>query len=163
MKKRISRKPPTGAPEGTVWFGGPVDRFKITLRLFGEQLDPDEISALLGCTPTKAERKGIPISSADGGIHIPKTGRWSVTIHSEDCDESSDVNDGVKILLEELPSDPALWKSLTGTYTADVYCSLFLESSNRGFEISAEVSRMLSERNLPISFDIYFDMPELPE
>jgi hypothetical protein len=30
-----------------VWFGGPVDRFSITLRINGDDLDPDEISALL--------------------------------------------------------------------------------------------------------------------
>jgi len=38
MKKAVSRKPPTGAPEGTMWFGGPVDRWRVALRVYGEEL-----------------------------------------------------------------------------------------------------------------------------
>ena len=40
MNKTISREPPEGAPEGTVWFGGPVDRWRVALRVYGEDLDP---------------------------------------------------------------------------------------------------------------------------
>ena len=156
MKKPITRKPPTGAPEGTVWFGGPVDRFRITLRIYGEELDPDRISALLGCTPTRAERKGIPISTR-GGARIPKKGRWALEINSRDCDENDDVEDGIRMLLARLPSDRDLWVSLTSMYTVDVFCGLFLESSNRGFGISPEVSKLLSDRHLEIGFDLYFD------
>jgi hypothetical protein len=162
-KKPISRNPPSGASEGTVWYGGPVDRFRITLRILGEQLDPDQLSTLLGCPPTKAERAGVPIS-AEGGSRIPQRGRWSLTIESKNLRESDDVEDGIKMLLERLPSDPELWASLTRLYQADVFCGLFLETSNRGFGLSAEVSRLLADRYLDIGFDVYFDPPEqLPE
>src|SRR5271156_1381289 len=104
MRKTISRRQPQGAPEGTVWFGGPVDRFRITLRISGEELDPDRISALLGCRPPAAERKGTPVPSAEGA-RIPKQGRWSLTIDSTTCSESDDLEDGIRMLLERLPSD----------------------------------------------------------
>jgi hypothetical protein len=159
MKKMIARKPPSGAPDGTVWFGGPVDKFKITLRIFGEELDPDRISELLGCVPTTAERKGIPISSG-GATRIPKKGRWFLTIHSKDCGEPDDVEDGIKMLLARLPSNGDLWTSLASMYTVDIFCGLFLTSSNRGFGISAEVSKLLSDRYLEIGFDLYFDPPK---
>ena len=90
MKKAISRKPPTGAPEGTTWFGGPVDRWKVELRIYGEELDPDRISGLLGCEPSSAARKGAP---------FPKKGRWILEINSKDCDESDEVDDGVRMRL----------------------------------------------------------------
>ena len=160
MKKSMARKPSSGAPEGTVWFGGCVDRFRITLRIHGEELDPDQVSALLGCAPTVAERKGVPICSPAGDTRIPKRGRWSLTIDSNDCGESDDVEDAIRMLLARLPSDPDLWASLTGKYAVDIFCGLFLASSNRGFSVSPEVSKLLSDRHIEIGFDVYFDQPK---
>ena len=148
IKKPISRKPPSGAPEGTVWFGGPVDRWKVALCVHGEELDPDRISALLGCEPTSAARRGNP---------FPRKGRWILRVESKKCGESDDVEDGIRILLARLPSDGDVWVSLTGTYSVRVSCGLFLAASNRGFAISADVSKLLSDRNLEISFNVYFD------
>lgn len=159
MKKTVSRKPPSGAPEGTVWFGGPVDRFVVTLRIYGEELDPDRISALLGCTPTNAERKGVPIPSPGGNARIPKSGRWSLKIESKDYAESDDIEDAVRMLFARLPSDPEVWASLTKAYKVDVFCGLFLASTNRGFSISPEISKLLSDRHVEIGFDVYFDQP----
>jgi hypothetical protein len=153
---KIARKPPSGAPEGTVWFGGPVDRFKITLRIFGDDLDPDHITSLLQCTPTAAETKGKPIHIPGGATRIPKKCRWSLTIESKDCPEG-DVEDGIKTLLGRMPDDPEVWATLTSTYSVDLFCGLFLAAHNRGFELSEGLSRMLSDRRLQIGFDIYFD------
>jgi Domain of unknown function (DUF4279) len=38
--------------------GGPVDSASATLRIFGETLDPEYISGLLGCSPTRSHKKG---------------------------------------------------------------------------------------------------------
>jgi len=153
---KIARKPPSGAPEGTVWFGGPVDRFKITLRIFGDGLDPGHITSLLGCTPTTAETRGKAIDIPGRASRIPKKGRWSLTIESKDCPDG-DVEDGIKTLLRRLHDDPEMWATLTSTYTVDLFCGLFLAAHNRGFELSEGLSRMLSDRRLRIGFDIYFD------
>lgn len=151
MNKVLARTPPVGAPEGTVWFGGPVDRWKVSLRLFGEDLDPDRISALLGCEPTSAARRDDP---------FPKKGRWILQIDSRDCGENDDVDEGVKMLLSRVPSDPDLWAALARTYSVNVYCGIFIATANRGFGISAEVSKLLSDRGLEIRFDLYYDPQE---
>jgi hypothetical protein len=151
MKKASSRKPPTDAPERTTWFGGPVNRWKVALRVYGEELDPDRISALLGCQPSSAARKGAP---------FPKKGRWILAIDSKDCQENDDVDDGVRMLLARLPSDPVVWATLAKTHSIDVSCGLFIASPNRGFEISTEVSRLLADRGLQIGFDLYCDPPK---
>ena len=128
----------------------------ITLRLLGEELDPDRISALLGCAPARAHRKGFPIFGREGARNA-KTGQWQLTIDSRDGDERDDVEDGIRALLERLPSDSGLWTSLTSMYKVDIFCGLFLEAENRGFPISAEISKLLSDRHLDIGFDMYFD------
>jgi hypothetical protein len=148
MKNAITRKPPSDAPDGTVWFGGPVDRWKVALRVYGEELDPDRISVLLGCEPSSAARKGNP---------FPKKGRWLLEIQSDDCHENEDLDDGIRMLLARLPSDAGLWLSLTNACAVDMFCGVVLKSSNRGFAISAGVSRLLSDRNLEIGFDVYFE------
>ena len=144
MKKAVSRNPPTDAPEGTTWFGGSVDRWKVALRVYGEELDPDRVSALLGCEASCAALKGTP---------FPKKGRWILEIDSKDCGENDDVDDGVRMLLARLPSDPDVWASLANIYSVDVFCGLFVTSPNRGFGITTEVSRLLSDRGLQIEFD----------
>jgi hypothetical protein len=160
MKNTMSRKPPSGAPEGTEWFGGPVDRYRITLRIVGYDLDPDQISAMLGCPPTKAERAGVPISMAGGHTRIPKRGRWFLQIDSRDCGQNEDVENGIRTLLTRLPSSPNLWSSLTKTYAVDIFCGLFLSKTNRGFSLAADLSTLLSDRGIDIGFDIYFDPPK---
>jgi hypothetical protein len=148
MKQAFLRKPPTGAPEGTIWYGGPVDRWKVALRVYGDELAPDRISALLGCEPSSAALQGEP---------FPKKGRWIFEIDSKDCGENDDVDDGIRLLLARLPPAPDVWASLTKTYSVDVFCGIFIVSPNRGFGISAEVSGMLWDRGLDIGFDLYFD------
>jgi hypothetical protein len=140
MKKQLLRRPPVGAPEGTFWFGGPVDRFKITLRVRGEDLVPDDVSSLLQCAPTGA-----------------KHGRWSLQLESTECSPTDDVEDGIKRLLARLPSDSGVWASLTTRYEVDLFCGLFLASANRGFELSPQVMKLLADRGIEVGFDIYFD------
>ncbi len=142
-----------------MWSGGPVDRFKVTLRIFGDELDPDHISSLLDTMPTVAERRDHP-SPYGGRPRIAKRGRWSLTLASKDCGELCDVEDCIRVLLARLPSDPAIWAALTRSYKVDLFCGVFIAASNRGFGISAETSKMLSDRNLDVGFDLYFDPPE---
>jgi len=160
-KKALQRQPPTGAPEGTVWFGGPVDRFKITLRVSGDKLDPEKITSILKCPPTRSHIKGSrSITTPRGNISVPKKSQWALSIYSKDYENGEiELEEGLKILLGKLPSDAKLWRSLTTKYDVDVFCGLFLETSNRGFGLSANASKMLSHRNLEIGFDLYFDPP----
>jgi hypothetical protein len=148
------RQPPKGAPEGTVWFGGPVDRCKVTLRVYGDELDPDSISATLGCAPTSAEKKGTSIPTKGGSARIARRGRWLLSITSEECGEW-DVDEVVIALLKKLPSDVTIWRQITTTYRVDLFCALFMEAGNRGFGLSAETCKVLADRNLEIGFDIY--------
>ena len=134
---------------------GPVDRFKITLRVYHEDLVPDEVTALLQCQPTMSVVKG-----AHG--RFPLKGRWLFEIRSKDLGDV-DLEEGLKILFEKLPTDLKVWEGLTAKYKVDIFCGLFLVAENRGFSLSAEISKMLVDRGLEIGFDIYFDPPAKSE
>ena len=150
--------PPEGAPKGTVWFGGPVDGFRITLRVAGEGLDPDHINSLLNAAPTKVlpNRKAVKL---DGTV-ISFGTLWSLDLSSDDCESDADVEDAIRLLLSRLTSDLTVWKELTQTYRVDLFCGIYLKTTNRGFEISTEVLKLLSERNLTIGFDIYYSQKQ---
>ena len=150
MKNAVSRKPPTGAPKGTTWFGGPVDRWKVALRVYGQELDPDRVSALLCCEPSSAALKGTP---------FPKRRRWILEIDSKECGENVDVDDGIRMLLARLPSDLDVWV-LWRIFTTSTSSPPLYRGANRGFGITTEVSRLLSDRGLQIGFDLYLDPPK---
>ena len=59
---------PECAPPGTVWFGGPIEWFSITLRITCEDLVPDDVTKLMGCKPDESQQKGKPVLREDGTV-----------------------------------------------------------------------------------------------
>ena len=142
------------APPNNVWLGEPIERYKVTLRVYGgDGFDPDYVTKVLGCRPTMAEVKGQRVVTP-AGTRTAQESRWSLTVESGRHDE---VEQGITALLNRLPSSLDLWRDLTHRYYIDIYCGMFLQTSKRGFGLSPQVSRMLADRNLGIGFDLYFD------
>jgi hypothetical protein len=65
MEETDSKTAPPREPKGkTVYLaGGEVDKTSVSLRFFGDTLDPDEISNLLDCRPTHSYRSGLYMKS----------------------------------------------------------------------------------------------------
>lgn len=149
------KKPPKKlvqtAPEGTVWFGGPVDRSQVSLRILGDELDPEEITELLKVLPTESYKKGEVFGKE--GKNIRRTGRWSLESHLPD---EVDIEEKIMHLLSQVTNDESTWKLLNSKYQIDLFCGLFLEAENRGFGLSVETIRKLSSLGIEIGFDIYF-------
>ena len=148
---------PSAAPTATpnaVWLGEPIEKYKITLRVFGGNgFDPEYLTKILGCRPTIAEVKGQRVVTPSG-TRTAAENRWSLTVESGRNDE---IERGITALLNRLPTNLELWRDLTQRYYIDIYCGLFLKTSNRGFGLSPQLSRMLADRNIGIGFDLYFD------
>ena len=93
--------------------GGPIERVKVTLRIFGEELDPDEISKMLRCEPTHQARKGDTVAADNKGHQrVSPFGIWGLnSMESEDVDLEEQV-----LKLEILHSStilPPHWDSLS--------------------------------------------------
>lgn len=140
----MSKQPPQGAPEGTVWFGGPVPRLKATLRVLGPDVDADEVSRALGCEPTPFDAR-FPQRSAPGGA------RWRLRMDDPD----GDLDALVRRLFARLTSDLDVWKDLTTRHRVDLFCGVFLGTQNQGLGIAYETAAMLAARRVSIGFDIY--------
>ena|SRR6185312_3769094 len=141
------------SPENEIVAGGEVDQVRVSLRIIGDDLDPDEVTRVLGVEPSAAIRKG---ERRPGG-RVQRTGVWRLSLpHSREWV----LEDAITTLLAALPSDLAVWQALGGKYRLDVFCGLFLDQWNRGADLSPAVLRELAERGLALGLDVYDPMGE---
>jgi hypothetical protein len=131
--------------------GGRVDEFTARLRLFGDALDPEEITSVLGCRPSACERKGQLIGRGKRQV-TAKRGAWRL---ESTRPRSADISDHLRDILMRVNGDPAVWMDLTTRFEVDVYCGAFIAEWNRGFELPADLLEALARRRLRIGFDIY--------
>ena len=66
----------------------------------------------------------------------------------------ADIDGQVSELLARVTSNPDVWRKLS-RYRVDVFCGLFMDKSNEGFELSPDTMRQLSNQGIKIGFDIY--------
>jgi hypothetical protein len=148
---RPPRKLVESAPPGTIWFGGPVDRLKLALRLYGEDLVPNEVSKALGCKPTESWRKGDPMPS---GPRFRQKSAWF--LRAPDT-KKGDIDKQIAWIFSRLTSDMRVWKRLGLRYKMDLNAVVFMECWNRGLIVSAASMAEIGRRGLSLGFDIYFD------
>jgi hypothetical protein len=128
-----------------------VSEYHISLRFFGDDLDPDVVSSLLGAQPTTCCRKG-DLFRGKVSERIEKTGKWLLQL-PEKPGESFEPQ--ITALLGGLTQDLAIWRELTKKYSADLFCGVWLGTSNQGMELSPRLMTQLAERGLYLGLDIY--------
>src|SRR5262245_28206977 len=110
-RMRLPRpQPPKDAPEGTVWFGGPIGWFSISLILRADDLVPQDITRLLLVEPTRTRSKGRPLSERVGAA-ISTFSSWQVKLTSQETDEW-DVSEAIWLLIDRFPKASGVWKQL---------------------------------------------------
>lgn len=122
-----------------------------TLRIFGEQLDPADISHRLGCTPTTAEKKGELMGPSKNTV--ARQGGWKLRIERE---EGEHLNDQISRLLAATSSDKDVWADLVRLYSVDMYCGVWLDEPGQGLNVVPKVLAELGRRGISLEFDIYF-------
>src|ERR1700753_4050892 len=97
------------------------DEFRVTLRFYGDDLKPDEMTRLLGCAPTNAERTGEIVTTSRGTTRTVRRGNWRLGAETSEAE----IEDQVVELLARLTDDLAVWQALTARFEADVFCGVF--------------------------------------
>jgi hypothetical protein len=132
-----------------------------SLRLFGDDLDPAEVTRLMGQHPSRSHKKGDPVRDRNGiqcknvltgALSVRRTGCWLKRV---DDRKPEDLNGQISELLALLPSDLAIWSELSSRFRIDVFVGLFMSSSNDGLNLSSKVIDMLGQRRIELNFDIY--------
>ena len=132
---------------------GVIDHSVATLRFFGEDLVPDEISALLGASPTASQQKGQELIGSNTGIvRIAKTGSWRLSATRR---EPEDLDSQVFEILDQLTQDLSVWAAMGSRYEPDLFCGIFMSGSNDGLPLSARALLALGQRGISLDLDIY--------
>ena len=131
---------------------GQIHHSAARLRIFGDDLQPSEISRLLSCKPTKAQVKGDVVRYASGRERTAKVGGWWLEAPRA---EPGDLDGQIRWLISQVSDDISIWQHLTTSYDVDVFCGLFMQSHNDGLSISPETMLSVGKRGIEIALDIY--------
>jgi hypothetical protein len=135
----------------------------VTLRITGDLLDPEEITAILSVAPRISRCKGdVRISSSKREI-VSKFGLW--TWKSEDPLNALTINDHINRLKDTFEHAYALFPNLPNVENAWVdICIVDGEGeggdSSVSFLLDKESTAVLSDIGLPIEFTIYRSLPD---
>jgi hypothetical protein len=132
--------------------GGDVDEVHITLVFHGDDLDPEQLSRLLGCSPTSSHRKGEPRPGLSATAGPWTTGTWLLTVEGK---APQTVSELLGDLLRKLPDDETLWLELSRRWRVSIWIGVFLGQWNRGFELEAPLVERVARMHASLSFDIY--------
>jgi len=125
----------------------------VTLRISGDDLIPDEISRLLGASPTDAQTRCDKIvGKKTGHVRIAKWGMWRLCAPDR---EPEDMDGQIQEILSQATGDLAVWLSITKEYHADLFCGLFMRVGNEGLTISSQSLAALGARGIEMGLDIY--------
>ena len=132
---------------------GPMQKSAATLRIAGDDLIPPEVSSLLGCVPTTAQKKGeVLVGTTTGSERIARIGMWR--LQSTDR-QPEDLEGQIEEILKRVTGDIGTWKALTGRFRVDLFCGLFMGSANEGLEISPSTLFALGQRGIRLALDVY--------
>ena len=128
-----------------------IPRLRVSLRIRGDALDPDFLTQQLGVAPSFSARKGDLIARR-GTERLQTTGVWTYRL---EVPPATELGDAIAHLLSALPEDATLWEEITSSFTADLFCGVFLENDNQSTVVPPEVLSALGRRGLPLSFDLF--------
>ncbi len=131
------------------------ERVRATLRIYHPELNPDEITALLGLSPSVAWTRG---QEAYGWTKKPgnkaPSGGWLLS--SRQKVKSNNAIAHLDWLLDQLAGTGSSLKALQDKgFMVDVVVGWHASSWNTTPALTPEVMRRLANKRLPIWFDVY--------
>jgi len=124
-----------------------------SLRFFGDDLDPEKVTAMLGKDPTTCEKKGQTIKNhKTGNERIARKGKWLL---SADRRSPGDLDGQITEIMNGMTDDLEVWNTLADSFQADIFCGLFMAEKMEGLSISPQTLKLLGDRGLPLGMTIY--------
>lgn len=134
----------------------PLQRASVTLLIHGDDLVPEELSAILGVQPEIGVRKGETFMGRGrpSTAVTAKTGKWIVGTGYR---EPPNVDEQIAELLDRLPKGADTWNDLTTRFDCYVTVGVWFtdDSWTGGLVLEPKTLGMLAERGLAIDFDMY--------
>jgi hypothetical protein len=130
----------------------------VSLRIIGDALLPDEITALLGTPPTYAVVKGQTgkhiVGPKVGDVRIARSGMWRLEAQDR---EPEDMNSQIREILNRMTGDLSVWQSIAARFRVDLFCGLWLTDTDCGMTLSPQSLADLGVRGIKLALCIYLD------
>jgi Domain of unknown function (DUF4279) len=123
------------------------------LRIFGDDLDPEHLTSILGKRPTRFERKGdVTHGKVAGQKRVAKTGAWH--IEAANC-KPGDLDRQIDEIFFGMTDDRERWRDVGTQYRVDLYCGLFMRNADEGISLSAATLALLGDRGIQLAICLY--------
>jgi hypothetical protein len=138
--------------------GGPVDELRVTLALYGDDLDPVEIGQLLHCEPTSSHCRGdTRVGKRSGRSFVYKQGAWFLCVEGRPPRTADEITNEI---LARVCSDYDVWSALALRFDIQMRYGVFIHAWNRGFGLSREVVERIGRIRASLEFDIYANIDD---
>lgn len=137
--------------EDLLLLGGSVDKTSVCLAIYGEDLNPDEISKILSCQPTKAHLRGAS-KHLNSKYASYKKGAWLLNLKGSAPITADEL---IIDLLSRVPTNSVVWQELSKIHDIQVRIGIHMKGWNKGFNLTAHTVQRISELRASIVFDIY--------
>jgi hypothetical protein len=124
----------------------------VSITIFGEGVDPDEVSRALGSTPDRSHRVGEAVSAESSARR--RTGLWSITTHGTVAEEAL-LAEHMATLFGRVSSDVAVWRQLADRHSTRVFIGWFMGEGNEALRVDAGILDELARRALHLDIDVY--------
>ena len=132
----------------------------VTLRIYGDDLVPQDITKMLGVSPTHSAIKGqqTSVSPTTGKVAFAKAGMWRLCASDR---EPEDIDGQIREIFSQITANVAVWQSITKKYRANLFCGVFMSETNDGLSIPPQSMAVLAERGIELWFDIYAPLQDI--
>ena len=130
-----------------------VHTSKASLRIFGNAVVPEQITALLGATPDSSHRKGEARPSGHGTW---PSGSWHLRAEPQTPEK---LDGQIVELFGRLTDDLNVCRALAAKHKVDLFCGLFMVQMNEGLSLSAATVAAIADRRIVLHLDIYGNEP----
>lgn len=141
----------------------PVDAlggYAAAIHVYGDSLQPAEVTRLFGVTPSESETPGVPLRHADGSvIRTPKSGRWTYGVPAS-ASGAPNFNEAVEVVLGKLPRDAAVWRAVGTLGSIHLSVTLAIDDANSEMWLDPQLLCFLGERGVGVHLEIYRRDPE---
>ena len=134
-------------------------RIRVSLRVFGEHLDPTVLTKGLGVNPSQSYHRGDVISARRPDALRPN-GMW--LLDSALSPEAA-LDEQIVRILARLPDPVAVWHQLTAQYNRDLFCGVFVSEQVSGISISANTVAQIAIRGLELHVDFTVENDEVDD
>lgn len=137
-----------GEADALIVGGSPTDS-QATLCIYADDLDPEVVTAIVNCVPSKARRKGECYPERPK-IRPAPIGQWFLEAPNE-----LPFNEKIRFLLDATCNEENVWYKLAESHRLELRAAIFLRSWTEGFELPNSTVAEIALRKWSFSLSMY--------